>query len=63
MAENPETKKAVTYKDILRYVHDSEECKVDSVEGKRLKEAVEKLCLNDDTSKISLQCIILSKGT
>ena len=43
MAENLETKKAVTYKDVLRYrryVYDSEECKVDSAEGKRLKQIV-----------------------
>ena len=48
MARNLETKKAVTYKDVLRYVYNSEECKVDSAEGKRLKQMVEKLCLNDD---------------
>ena len=40
----------IVYRDILQYVQDSEKCKVDSVEGKRLKQAVEKFCLNDDTS-------------
>lgn len=46
MAENVVTEKAVTYKDVLRYIYDSEECKVDSVEAKRLKRTAEQLCLN-----------------
>ena len=38
------------YKDVLRYVYDSEECKIDSAEGRQLKQMAEKLCVdkNDD---------------
>lgn len=44
------TEERPTYKDVLRYIYDSEECKIDSLQGKQLKQIVERLCLNDDNS-------------
>ena len=46
------------YKDVLRCVFDSEECKIDTVKAKRFKKLVEGLCTVRNEEFISYYCIV-----
>ena len=50
-----------SYKDILRYVLDSEECKIDATKARNLKTLVEHLCttVNDEFMKYYLMVVVL----
>ena len=42
-----------TYKDVLRYIFDSEECHIDSKESQSLREVVEELCTTENEEFIT----------
>ena len=46
------------YRDLLRYIYDSEECKIDSSDSKKLKELCEELCVVEHKEFFDVYCTV-----